>query len=44
MGNTRVERPATVIKELIAPITSEKKVKIAAAIQELVNRIKAKHL
>jgi hypothetical protein len=44
MANTRVERPATVIKELIAPITSEKKVKIAAAVQEFVNRIKAEHL
>ena len=44
MANTRVERPATVIKEIIAPITSEKKVKIAAAVQEFVNRVKAKHL
>jgi hypothetical protein len=44
MANTRVERPTTVIKEIIAPITSEKKVKIAAAVQEFVNRIKEKHL
>jgi hypothetical protein len=44
MANTRVERPSTVIKEIIAPITSEKKVKIAAAVQEFVNRIKEKHL
>ena len=44
MANTRIERPKTVIKELIVPITSEKKVKIAAAVQEFVNRIKEKHL
>jgi hypothetical protein len=44
MANTIVERPMTVIKELVAPITSEKKVKIAAAVQEFVNRVKAKHL
>lgn len=44
MANTRVERPTTVIKEIIAPITSEKKVKVAAAIQEFVNRVKAQHL
>jgi hypothetical protein len=44
MANPRVERPTTVIKNLIAPITSDKKVKIAAAIQEIVNRIKEKHL
>lgn len=44
MANTRIERPATVIKELIEPITSSKKVQIAAAVQEFVNRIKAKHL
>ena len=44
MANTRVERPTTVIKELIEPITSEKRVKSAAAVQEIVNRIKEKHL
>jgi hypothetical protein len=44
MSSTRIERPTTVIKKLIAPITSEKKVKIAAAVQEFVNRIKEKHL
>jgi hypothetical protein len=44
MANTRIERPATVIKELIAPLTSSKKAQVAAAVQEFVNRIKAKHL
>ena len=44
MSSTRIERPTTVIKKLIAPIASEKKVKIAAAVQEFVNRIKEKHL
>ncbi len=44
MANTRVERPTTVVKELIAPISSTKKVQIATAVQEIVNRIKNKHL
>jgi hypothetical protein len=44
MSSTRIERPYTVVKKLIAPITSEKKVQVAAAVQEFVNRIKAKHL
>lgn len=44
MANIRVERPNTVVKEIIAPITPTKKAQIAAAVQEFVNRIKAKHL
>jgi hypothetical protein len=44
MANTRVERPATVIKEIIAPISSVEKTQIASAVQEFVNRIKSKHL
>jgi hypothetical protein len=44
MANTRIERPTTVIKALIAPIQSETKTKIATAVQEFVNRIKNKHL
>lgn len=44
MANTRVERPTTVVRELIAPITTPKKAQVAAAVQEFVNRIKAKHL
>jgi hypothetical protein len=44
MANTRIERPTTVIKELIAPLTSSKKSQVSAAVQEFVNRIKAKHL
>jgi hypothetical protein len=44
MASTRIERPTTVIKALIAPIPSETKTKIATAVQEVVNRIKNKHL
>lgn len=44
MASTRIERPTTVIKALIAPIPSNTKVKIATAVQEFVNRIKDKHL
>jgi hypothetical protein len=44
MANPRVERPTTVIKNLIAPISSETKIQVSAAVQEIVNRIKAKHL
>jgi hypothetical protein len=44
MANNQIQRPTTVIKKLIVPISSEKKVQVASAIQEFVNRIKAKHL
>jgi hypothetical protein len=44
MANNQTFRPTTVIKKLIVPVSSEKKVQIAAAVQEFVNRIKAKHL
>ena len=44
MSNIRIERPSTVIKPLIASIPSNTKVKIAAAVQEIVNKIKIKHL
>jgi hypothetical protein len=44
MANTMIERPNTVIKPLIVPISSNAKIKIATAVQEFVNRIKAKHL
>jgi hypothetical protein len=44
MPNSMIERPYTVIKPLIVPISSDVKTKIAAAVQEFVNRIKDKHL
>lgn len=44
MANIRIERPTTVIKALITPIPSDTKVKVANAIQSVVNRIKDKHL
>lgn len=44
MASNRIERPRTVVKELITPITSTKKIQIAAAVQEFVNRVKSKHL
>lgn len=43
-NNIRIERPAQTIKSEITPINASVKVKIAAAFQEVVNRIKAKHL
>jgi hypothetical protein len=42
--NKRIERPAQTIKANIIPLNSELKVKIASAFQEIVNRIKDKHL
>lgn len=44
MATTRIERPTTVIKPLIAAIPTNTKVKIATAVQEFVNRVKDKHL
>ena len=44
MAITTVERPTTVIKNIVAPISSAEKTQSAAAVQEIVNRIKAKHL
>jgi hypothetical protein len=40
----RVERPITVIKPIIAPISNDVKVKVASAIQAAVTAIKDKHL
>jgi len=42
--NNRVERPATTIKSIVNPLTVDTKVKIAAAFQLIVNKIKEKHL
>ena len=44
MANTRIQRPNTVIKPLIVPVSSNTKIKVATAIQEFVNRVKDKHL
>jgi hypothetical protein len=43
-NNVRVERPAQTIKSIISPLTTETKVKVAAAFQLIVNKIKEKHL
>jgi hypothetical protein len=40
----RIERPAQTIKPIIAPISSNLKIKIATAFQSVVNEIKNKHL
>lgn len=44
MPNTRTERPAQVIKTDITPISTTLKVKIVAAMQSVVDKIKEKHL
>jgi hypothetical protein len=43
-NNVRIERPAQTIKAIISPLTTETKVKVAAAFQLIVNKIKEKHL
>jgi uncharacterized protein YqgV (UPF0045/DUF77 family) len=40
----KIERPNSVIKVNITPLTTDKKTKIASAVQEVVNKIKTKHL
>jgi hypothetical protein len=40
----RVERPAQIIKSEVTALDSSLKVKIAQAFQEVVNKIKDKHL
>jgi len=40
----RVERPAQIIKPIIAPLSSDLKSKVATAFQAVVNEIKTKHL
>jgi hypothetical protein len=42
--NKRVERPLQVIKARITPISVETKEKVKLAFQDVINRIKAKHL
>lgn len=43
-NNTRIERPAQTIKSIVSPLTTETKVKVVAAFQLIVNKIKEKHL
>jgi predicted phage tail protein len=40
----KIERPQTVIKVLITPITTEVKAKTSNAIQSFINKVKEKHL
>jgi hypothetical protein len=40
----KIERPNQTITSLITPLTTEVKTKVAGAVLEVVNRIKAKHL
>jgi hypothetical protein len=42
--NIKVERPNQTIKVIISPITNDLKVKAATAFQEVVTKIKQKHL
>jgi hypothetical protein len=44
MSNNRIHRPKTVIKTLIVPINSELKNKVKTAFQQVVTKIKEKHL
>lgn len=43
-NNSTTTRPSQIIKSDTTPINTTLKVKIAEAFQEVVNRIKAKHL
>jgi hypothetical protein len=40
----KIERPQTVIKVVIVPITTELKIKTSSAIQAFINKVKNKHL
>ena len=40
----KIERPQTVIKVLVKPISVELKAKLSSAVQSFVNRVKDKHL
>jgi hypothetical protein len=40
----RIERPAQTIKAIVAPLSNDLKTKVATAFQEVVNKIKEKHL
>lgn len=40
----RIERPAQTIKAIVAPLSNDLKVKVATAFQQVVTKIKEKHL
>jgi len=40
----REERPTTVIKAVVSPLSTDLKTKISTAFQEVVTKIKEKHL
>ena len=40
----KIHRPAQIIKTIVAPLSSDVKTKIAIAFQEVVTKIKEKHL
>jgi hypothetical protein len=42
--NTKIHRQPNVIKTDITPLSTELKVKIKSAVEEVVNKIKEKHL
>lgn len=44
MDNTKIERPMQTIKPTIAALSGDVKVKIATAIQSVVDKIKERHL
>lgn len=43
-NNNKIYRPASVIKTNITPLSNELKVKLVSAVQEVVTKIKDKHL
>ena len=43
-NKTRIERPNNTIKGIISPVSTSLKVKMASAMQVVVNKIKEKHL
>ena len=43
-NNKRIERPSQVIKARVTPVSESTKQKIKNAFQDVINRIKQKHL
>jgi hypothetical protein len=44
MNINKIERPQSVIKVLVVPITTELKTKTSIAVQAFINKVKEKHL
>jgi hypothetical protein len=44
MQINKIERPQTVIKVAISPISTELKTKVSTAIESFINKVKEKHL